>query len=74
MASYLLLQVVEQREGLQGRNLANIKSQQLLRQDCSGRPHIKLPPVYVAFPAPPGKAWEASYHPSQGPGFTWWSA
>jgi hypothetical protein len=29
----LLLQVMEQREGLQGRNLANIESQQLLRQD-----------------------------------------
>ena len=32
----LLLQVVEQREGLQGRNLANIASQQLLRQDGGG--------------------------------------
>jgi hypothetical protein len=32
----LLLQVMEQREGLQGRNLANIKSQQLVRQDWSG--------------------------------------
>jgi len=27
---------MEQREGLQGRNLANIESQQLLRQDCGG--------------------------------------
>ena len=32
----LLLQVVEQREGLQGRNLADIESQQLVRQDGSG--------------------------------------
>jgi hypothetical protein len=32
----LLLQIMEQREGLQGRNLANIESQQLLRQDCGG--------------------------------------
>ena len=30
----LLLQVVEQREGLQGCNLADVQSQQLLRQDC----------------------------------------
>jgi hypothetical protein len=27
---------MEQREGLQGRNLANIKSQQLVRQEGSG--------------------------------------
>jgi hypothetical protein len=36
MASYLLLQVMEQREGLQGCNLANIESQQLLCQDWRG--------------------------------------